>query len=238
MRSLRTPRILSDSLRRRLNMYALAASAAGVSVLALAPRVEGEVIYTPAHKWLPINRFFSLDLNHDGVTDFRFILASHSWSLGFSRGMSVRRGASTQSQNNLYTSNGGNHFWPLALPEGKMIGPKSPGFKGRSPGGEMFFSGSSIVSGHQSSGPWLNIKGQAYLGVRFAIKGEVHYGWVRLGNISRNKPAKVLLSGYAYQTIPNHAITAGYEGTGDRSARGEAPGSLGHLAQGRKDAIR
>ncbi len=39
----RTPSRLSDSLHHRLNMYALAASAAGVGVLALAQPAEAEI---------------------------------------------------------------------------------------------------------------------------------------------------------------------------------------------------
>ena len=41
---------LSTSLSHNLNMYALAASAAGVGVLALASPAEGKIVYTPAHK--------------------------------------------------------------------------------------------------------------------------------------------------------------------------------------------
>jgi hypothetical protein len=39
---------LSDSVHHQLNMYALAASAAGVSVLALAQPAECKIIYTHA----------------------------------------------------------------------------------------------------------------------------------------------------------------------------------------------
>ena len=62
---------LSESVHQRLNMYALAASAAGVGVLALAQPAEAKIIYTPAHKSIGAKTF--LDLNHDGVHDFKFI---------------------------------------------------------------------------------------------------------------------------------------------------------------------
>jgi hypothetical protein len=38
-----------DSLHQHLHVYALAASAAGVSMLALAQPGEAEIIYTPAN---------------------------------------------------------------------------------------------------------------------------------------------------------------------------------------------
>jgi hypothetical protein len=43
----RTPARLSDSLHHRLNVYALAASAAGMGLLALARPAEGKIVYTP-----------------------------------------------------------------------------------------------------------------------------------------------------------------------------------------------
>jgi len=81
---------ISDSLNRQLNTYALVASAAGVGLLALGQSAEAKVVYTPAHKWLPVNKNFYLDLNHDGVNDFQLLLASSNRTSGFTRALSVR----------------------------------------------------------------------------------------------------------------------------------------------------
>jgi hypothetical protein len=61
---------LPVSLHHRLNAYALAASAAGVGVLALTPAAEARIVYTKTHKSIGVNTIFRLDLNHDGITDF------------------------------------------------------------------------------------------------------------------------------------------------------------------------
>jgi hypothetical protein len=45
----RTPSNLSDSVHHQLSMYALAASAAGVSALTSAHPAEAKIVYTPAH---------------------------------------------------------------------------------------------------------------------------------------------------------------------------------------------
>jgi hypothetical protein len=45
----RTPSRLSTALRNHLNMYSLAASAAGVGVLALAQPAEAKIVYTKTH---------------------------------------------------------------------------------------------------------------------------------------------------------------------------------------------
>src|SRR5271166_2871562 len=82
-RTSRQPSTLSHSLQRQLSMYALAATAAGVGMLAFVQPAEAKVVYTPAHRWLPLNQFYDLDLNHDGVNDFQFFLRFSSWFSGF-----------------------------------------------------------------------------------------------------------------------------------------------------------
>src|SRR5580704_15756136 len=64
---------LPESIQRQLNMYALAASAAGVGILALSVPADCAIVYTPAHHRIPKGGSVKLDLNHDGVTDFRFV---------------------------------------------------------------------------------------------------------------------------------------------------------------------
>jgi hypothetical protein len=71
---------LRSSLEHRLSGYALAASAAGVGVLALAQRAESKIVYTPAHQIIKPHQPYDLDLNNDGVTDFRLSVSSNSCS--------------------------------------------------------------------------------------------------------------------------------------------------------------
>jgi hypothetical protein len=66
----RTSSILSDSVLEHLNRYAVAATAAGVGVLAATPPAEAKIVYTPAHIRISPHHMVSLDLNHDGKTDF------------------------------------------------------------------------------------------------------------------------------------------------------------------------
>jgi|HubBroStandDraft_6_1064221.scaffolds.fasta_scaffold227674_2 hypothetical protein len=66
---------VSESLHKRLNAYALAASAAGAGVLALAQPAEARVVYTPVHKVIRLGHPYALDLNHDGITDFSILIS-------------------------------------------------------------------------------------------------------------------------------------------------------------------
>jgi len=73
-----------------------------------------------------------------------------------------------------------------------------------------------------------------YLGLRFSIKGKIHYGWARLNvKVAEGSDFDITatLTGYAYETIPNKPIVAGkIKGTDVIEA--VEPASLGHLAQG------
>jgi hypothetical protein len=189
---------LPQSIRRSLDIYALAASAAGVGMLALAHPAEAKIVYTPANKWLPLNQNFYLDLNHDGIKDFRFWLASINWSTRFSKGflhsLDVEVAESDQSKNAFYYSVSQFCLCAPALRKGTKVGPKSP-FTG--PAGPWLFLRSYQSGEHRSACKWLGVK-EAYLGVRFIIKGRAHYGWVRLAYMraSTNR-TRAKLTGYA-----------------------------------------
>jgi hypothetical protein len=59
---------LSESIHKQLNMYAIAAGAAGVSILALVQPAEAKVVYTSANGKLD-GKPLPIDLNHDGIPE-------------------------------------------------------------------------------------------------------------------------------------------------------------------------
>jgi hypothetical protein len=69
--------MLSRSVHHRLNAYCLAATAAGVGLLALAVPAGARIVYTPANMKIPPGSV-PLDLNHDGVVDFSVVYSGHS----------------------------------------------------------------------------------------------------------------------------------------------------------------
>ena len=77
---------ISDSLDRELNTYALVASAAGVSVLALAGASEAKVVYTETHQVTHTGFPLYIDLNHDGIKDF-VLRTRYYWGSYFSVGL-------------------------------------------------------------------------------------------------------------------------------------------------------
>jgi hypothetical protein len=214
---------LSDSVQQRLDLYALAAAAAGVTVLALSQPAEAKVVYTAADKWIPLNQNFHLDLNHDGVTDFRFRLYSRVWSYwSFARSLTVE----PQSKNAVFGYLNQGYPGAAALPKGISVGPRRPFLLSRA---VMFFSGNGDAGSHWF-GSWLNVTKQAYLGFRFTIKGKIHYGWARIGHIRHDEPPRAKLTGYAYETIPNKPIVTGKTNGPVMTVQ---PATLGRLALGR-----
>jgi hypothetical protein len=207
-------------------------------MLALSQPAEAKIVYTAADKWLPLNRYFDLDLNHDGVKDFRFLLASLNWSTGFLRSLGADVANSSQP-NGVYYSVSQNYACAPALRKGTKVGPKSP-FTGA---GAWLFLKSYPGGRHLSACHWLRVK-QGYLGVRLMVRGLAHYGWVRLRYVeaTTNQPTRAKLTGYAYESIPNKPIVTGQtedsekENTAAHSSTlttpTREPATLGALAMG------
>jgi hypothetical protein len=186
-------------------MYVLAASAAGVGVLALAQPSQASVVYTPANQRVGANGVYNLDLNHDETVDFLI----QQWNYG-----------NWPSNNQLLADpavgNGvlGKRITASALMAGASIGPNQDFIAGGN-NGEVMLSITHFTTGGTSfvHGPWNNIRNR-YLGLKFQIDGETHYGWARLSVQRTAYHFTVLLTGYAYETLPNTAIKAG-QTTGD-----------------------
>jgi hypothetical protein len=178
---------LNAMLDKKLTAYVLAAGAAGVSLLAAQP-AEAEIVYTPANTAIGPRSSIELDLNHDGVNDF---LLSR-WLYGNGSHLTVDQ----QAPANGILGHG------AALPAGVRIGPKGAFVGYASMASDVTISGESF-----SDGPWKDARNR-YLGLKFSINGEAHYGWARL-TVTAKGGISATLTGYAYETVANRPILAG-----------------------------
>src|SRR5579863_354323 len=209
---------VSASLEKRLLTYAAAASAAGVGILASGQVAEAKIIYTPANKHIYVNgSIVDLDLNHDGITDVFFKAVYYhtgketGGSLWLAPG-SHSGGAEKVASFHLY--------WAAALPKGHNVGPREQFLAGTAE--EPMAIGNSVSSlGSYSGGPWRSPAKRGYIGLKFAIKGKLHFGWVRVERVASKKFAyPAVITGYAYETIPGKAIVAGQtKGTDDSNVK-------------------
>jgi hypothetical protein len=220
----RTPSRLSDSVHRQLNMYALAASAAGVGVLALSQPAEGKIVYTPVHKYIGPGHSFRLDLNHDGKIDFTLSNAATCGTDQCHDVLFQKPAPGNSAVGYIWDS---SRLLASALNRGAHIGRGAAFQKGRAILEAIFFSSQGESTGVY--GRWYDVNGH-YLGLKFQIGGQTHYGWARLNVELAGKTIDALLTGYAYETIPSMPIIAGK--TKEPEVITLEPGSLGHLARG------
>lgn len=191
------------SLHRNLSLYAIAAGAAGVQLLALAQPSEAEVIYTSAHVVIGRNQIYSIDLNHDGANDFTIINTfSHN---GFSY---VRCHLKVVPDRGGAVVHASSDYGAAALPQGESIG-FGGGFK---PTIQVMAAKSAESGSTVTYGGWFGAENK-YLGLNFKIDGQIHYGWARL-NVRWNHEYRLVatLTGYAYETDPGKPIITGDTG--------------------------
>jgi hypothetical protein len=231
---------LAFTIDRQLSAYALAASVAGVGILALAPPAEARIVYTKTDQVI-VDKFY-FDVNHDGKNDF--------W---ISAHLTIQRTTmfvSTLRIGNLGagTAQGGNAIWsvatqgcpeaaPALLPSGVLVGRGGRFKAGRLSMTEYVYQ--PQFGRRYSRCPWANKN--AFLGLKFLINGKTHYGWASF----QANVASGTLTGYAYETVPNKPIFTGQKNgpvhAGKSPTRPQAlaapaqssqPATLGALALG------
>jgi hypothetical protein len=181
---------------------------AGTSATAVA-----RIVYTPAHIKLGRNTQVLVDLNHDGIADFRVF---NNFS-NFGNRISYRLFVSHYSMPTSFLGDLASKH-PTPLSASARIGPKQH-FSVAATSMAHFYTYSGRIT--HSSGPWKNVKNR-YVGVQFRIKGETHYGWARL-SVTMHRDGtygiSAVLTGYAYETVANRPIIAG-KTKGDRREHG------------------
>jgi hypothetical protein len=219
--------VFSESIRAQLNMYALAASAAGVGLLALAGPAQAEVVYSPANQVIGYNGVYGLDLNHDGTVDFLI----QQWNYG-------NWASNNQLLADPAVGNGveGIRRAAAVLQSGQPIGP-SQNFIAGNQNGEVMLSVTHTTTGGPSHlhGSWANLSNR-YLGLKFQISGQTHYGWARVNVQRKGFHFLATLTGYAYETTPNTAINAGQISDVAAASAGRGPSSADALS-GTLDAL-
>jgi len=204
---LRTPAPVPSLLHNKLNAYTLTAAAAGVTILAVSPPAEAEIVFTPANGVIAQGSKYALDLNHDGVVDFTLFNDFHNSTTPFGCDLDI----SPAGKGNAFWQGAREHYGQItaaALRAGVPVGSGKPfAFK------EANMAYASLVAGNPSyvsGGPWKNVTNR-YLGLKFLINGEVHYGWARLTVLtdSHREDVRATLTGYAYETVANQSILTG-----------------------------
>jgi hypothetical protein len=222
----KSPKALPEFLDRKLAVYALAAGAACVSVTAVAQEPGNSIGYTPANLDLAVWRDgtpdIHLDFNQDGVADATITGGASGYSLpslsrSFYRAVENVRGSVIRRP----------------LTKGMVVGPRGNFVGGETMLGTTFNHRNAHTYGRahcwgafadSASSPAVR-----YMGVRFSIGSETHYGWVRLTvYCSGGGTIGGTITGYAYEKVPNKGIAAGqtYSGATDDATESATLGAL------------
>jgi hypothetical protein len=194
-RKIRKPRTtvhIEPKLENRLLAYVTAAGAAGVGLAAIAQPVEAKIVYTPLSN-VQLYNLTTVDINGDGVPDLSFKF----YSTNYGADQFVYPGAGGA----LVFGSLNNVYGPFPNPWLTRIGPKS-----------KFSTERGLINGvagcHstcENFGLWVK-QTDHYLGIKFLIAGQTHYGWMR---ITEGTGIGAYASGYAYEDIANKPILAG-----------------------------
>jgi len=204
----------------------IAATVAGLAALAIPGLADAEVVYTPTNQQLPNFGSLRVDLNNDGIADVALsgYIATHMGS-GYDTFVGV---VSARGLNgNGVEANGRN---VLANPRGKLIG-SSDNFAGNGLLASCTNHDGPHLHEHKVAGLWKGPQVH-YMGVKFSISGETHYGWVRLRDFVCGLESPFMV-GYAYETVANKPIQTGPPGT-DEPTLGALAGGTKGLALWRK----
>jgi hypothetical protein len=225
-------KLSNRELERRLLAYAVA----GAGIVALGPNAAAQIIYTPTNITISSGSL-PIDLDNDGASDFvindRF---DENGNYKERRLLQIvgqgQPGAAAIARNNIKRQ-------AFALPSQFPIGPNSPRqFSSVTHPLSMAYASCRCISSesYKQGGLWGNVTDR-YLGLRFQINGETHYGWARLTVTATGfgPRLKANLTGYAYEVTPDTTILAGDTGTARPAAQAapeKSEASLGDLGRG------
>lgn len=228
----RTSNMAESGSVDRVGVYTLAAAAAGVSMLAMSLPAEGSVVVTRKNIAIPLNGTVSVDLNKDGLADFEFSLTSSF--------------VNSKRHDNL-TAKGltggkvvGRKLKPSSAPYGNPYA--SALARGHKIGASAHFSSADgkitierqvhAESAGTYYGNWYAIGPDHFLGVKFQIKGQTHFGWIRLTVETGSFTATI--TEFGYETVANKSVDAGLSSSSASAqlTKTHSRGSLGMLALG------
>ncbi|MBI1191545.1 MAG: hypothetical protein GC205_00030 [Bacteroidetes bacterium] len=175
---------------------------AAVFLAGTAKSAEADIIYTDVDPdAFLVNSTISIDFNDDGINDFT--LQQYNFGYGtFESNFAVLEGIPGFSYG-IIGLPGGYSYLAQALNPGDFIGPGA-NFNSSDYGilGSFFAFGSSVFG----VGEWSAVTDR-YLGVKFQIGPNTHYGWIRLD--AEINCSALRVKDFAYEDSPGVPILAG-----------------------------
>ncbi len=181
----------------RLINYSLIAGA----VLTVAPNIDAQIIYTNPADQSGTSQIFNI--NFDGAGEPEIVI-----EFGPAHGIAsddiwVTGGSSNAFMIASEDLNGSSNWYGKALALSVTIGPATTG--GAATG--FATNNNAAVLAYCGVGLWNDVENK-YLGVKFKIGANTHYGWIRMTVLGSTNFNSTLFD-FAYESTPNLGIKAG-----------------------------
>lgn len=192
---------MNKNLQRKLSAYA--ATTAGA--VALGGTADAQIVHVDINPDVVVHDtvYYDLDLNGDGINELHFNVEGYGTSYGPVRLVEV---SVTGNNNNAVLGSllYGYYPAPFAKNSGDSISSTGTIWNNGSVNGGLQYLG--VVTPYGNYGNWIGATDK-YLGVRFQIGSNTHYGWVRLSVTAGGD--SIIIKEYAYQMLPGVGLTAG-----------------------------
>ena len=177
-----------------------------VFILLTNNQVYSQIIYTDVDPDVTISNFqqgYGIDFDDNDKIDFHITLLSNVdvWVMHLILDSSI---------DNTYVVYDGTEASVLEFGDEISTSSNLYHLGGSDWGGLLF--GYWVSAGEH--GNWVDTQEDKYLGIKFEIDGEFHYGWVRLTTIIHsNSDMEFTVKDFAYNTVLDEGILAGAMGT-------------------------
>ncbi len=186
----------SQNFSHRLTRYgALSVAICGIN------EANSQIIYTdvnPDEGGVSVTSF--IDFDHNGLWDAKITQSANAGSQGALINV-LRPGNAAIAY---YAVPFGRYSYPLALDFDTLISAGNPNWESYN-----LYQFMNWGNCNYTNSQWCGVTNK-YLGIRFKIGSNVHYGWARL---DVTNASNWLLKDYAYNTTPGAPINAGQGGS-------------------------
>lgn len=190
------------TIRKKLKAYSITAGS-----LTAAAAAQGQIMHTDLIPDVVIdsNAIYNLDVNNDATPEltlnaYNYIDSVSGGTYGFSL-IYVIPPATNAVLGNMFMN---SYPFPTALNAGDSIKPASTDWRDALVNnGDQYLS---VVTPGPVYGNWTGISDK-YIGIRFTIGSQAHYGWARLSVAATGDV--ITIKEYAYNSTPGVGIVAG-----------------------------
>lgn len=193
---------MKKGIQSKLNAYAAAAG-----TMALAGAADAQVVYTDINPDTIVHDTvgYVLDFDNNGVPELRIetdMYVGSSATVNFAQ-VTVLGSPNNAVIGSLYYA---TYPFPTAMNTGDSIAQSNANWQPATFNNGIQYLG--VVTSSATYANWIGVNDK-YLGVRFQIGANTHYGWVRL-SVSSGVDT-IIVKDYAYQVLPGVGITAGLQ---------------------------